>query len=161
MAIFDDETQELLRNIKSDFVQAYGPDTKTKDIPFHITLGSYAVEETDEITARIIRIAGQTERFAVKFKGLNHFGHSVRFLEPEMSSHLMDLHKHFDSDYANGYNGWMPHATLYRHSEPKEIELPGQIKGKLDKLTNPTIIGIELGEFFPPKQIIRVLFDHQ
>lgn len=159
MAILDDDTQELMRNIQCDFEQLYGADTKTKGIPFHITLGSYAVEETDKIVSRITSVAKQTESFAVKFIGLKHFGNLVRYIEPEISADLINLHEHFDSDYANGYNGWMPHVTVYRHSEPKEIELTKQIGDKLEKLTNSTIIGIELGEFFPPKQIIRVLFD--
>ena len=159
MAIFDDDTQELMRSIQCDFEQLYGVDTKTKDIPFHITLGSYAVDETDKIVSRIASVAKQTESFAVKFIGLKHFGNLVRYIEPEISTDLINLHEHFDSDYANGYSGWMPHATVYRHSEPNEIELTKQIRDKLEKLTNSTIIGIELGEFFPPKQIVRVLFD--
>lgn len=159
MAIFDDNTQEKLQSIQNDLEQQYGMDTKTKGIPFHITLGSYAVEETPDIVSRILDIASQTRSFGVKFIGLKHFGNVVRYMEPEIDRNLIDLHRHFDSDYANGYNGWMPHATVYRHSEPKEIEISKQIVDKLEKLTNATIIGIELGEFFPPKKIIRVLFD--
>lgn len=159
MAIFDDETQERMQNIQYEFEQLYGMDTKTKGIPFHITLGSYAPEETEKIISRIISVTKQTGSFDVKFKGLSHFGNLVRFLEPDISTSLIGLHEYFDSDYANGFKGWMPHATLYRHSEPKEIELTKQIEEKINGLTNSKIIGIELGEFFPPKQIIRVLFD--
>lgn len=159
MAIFDDNTQELLQSIQKDLEQKYGIDTKTKGIPFHITLGSYAVEETAEIVSRIVNVANNTESFDVKFIGLNHFGNVVRYMEPEINENLINLHVHFDSDYANGYNGWMPHATVYRHNEPTEIEFSKEIVDKLEKLTNAKIIGIELGEFFPPKKIIRVLFD--
>ena len=52
----------------------------------------------------------------------------------------------------------MPHATIYHHSEPVESELSDVVKEKLDTLTNAQIVGIELGEFFPPKKIVRVLF---
>ena len=159
MAIFDDDTQELMRNIQRDFESLYGIDTKTAGIPFHITLGSYAVEEADKIVSRIANVANQTERFNIKFIGLKHFGNLVRYIEPEISADLIKLHEHFDSDYANGYDGWMPHVTVYRHNEPKEIELTKKIGDKLEKLTNSTIIGIELGEFFPAKRIVRVLFD--
>lgn len=158
MAIFDEDTQKRLQIISEDLEKLYGTDAKTKGIPFHITLGSYAVEETDEIVARIMDIAKQTKNFEVKFTGLNHFGNLVRYITPEINEELKNLHLHFDSDYANGFHGWKPHVTVYRHSEPKEIELSKQIKDKLDGIKNARIVGIELGEFFPPKQIIHVLF---
>ena len=159
MAIFDDNTQKALQSIQESFETVYGTDTKTKDIPFHITLGSYSVEDTDEIVSRITAVASQTTAFDVKFVGLNHFGSSVRYMEPEISDELLNLHMHFDSDYANGFSGWAPHATIYRHSEPTEIELSEEITQRLNLISNPKIIGIELGEFFPPKKIVRVLFD--
>ena len=159
MAIFDDNTQEVLQSIQESFETAYGTDTKTKDIPFHITLGSYPVEETAEIISRITAVASKTKVFDVKFVGLNHFGNVVRYMEPEISDELLNLHMHFDSDYANGFPGWAPHATICRHSEPTEIELSGKIMQKLHLISNPKIVGIELGEFFPPKKIVRVLFD--
>jgi len=52
----------------------------------------------------------------------------------------------------------MPHATVYRHREPIEIELSDVIKEKLNTLTNAQIVGIELGEFFPAKKIMQALF---
>ena len=159
MAIFDDDTQKKLHNIQDNLELQYGIDTKTKGIPYHISLGSYPVEKTDEIVSRIINVTNKTKRFAVKFKGLNHFGNVVRYMEPEISDALIDLHMHFDSDYANGFNDWVPHVTVYRHSEPKEIELSKYIVDKIENLTNAEIVGIELGEFFPPRHIIRVLFN--
>ena len=60
MAVLDDNAQELLHSIQHDLEQRYGADTKTIDIPFHITLGSYAVEETEEIIARIKEVAKKT-----------------------------------------------------------------------------------------------------
>ena len=158
MAIFDEDTQKRLQSIGEDLEKQYGTDTRTKGIPFHITLGSYAVEETDEIIARINDVANYTKSFEIKFIGINHFGNVLRYVVPEMSEELKNLHLHFDSDYANGFHGWKPHVTVYRHSEPKEIELSKQIMDKLDGIKNARIVGIELGEFFPPKQIIRVLF---
>ena len=159
MAIFDENTQKLLQSIQDELNEQYGFGTQTKGIPFHITLGSYAVEETQAITSRIINVASKTKGFDVRFIGLNHFGNVVRYIEPEISEELIALHRHFDSDYANGFDGWMPHATVYRHSEAKEIELSKQIVDKVGKLVNTKIVGIELGEFFPPKKIIRVMFD--
>ena len=158
MAVLDDDAQILLQSIQEDLERLYGEDTKTKDIPYHITLGSYAVEETDAVISKIKEVDGKTEPFAVRFSGLNHFGNYVRFVDPEMNNALLSLHGYFDSDYANGFDTWVPHVTVYRHTEAREIELTEELLAKLEKLTEGTIIGIELGEFFPPKKIIRVMF---
>ncbi len=159
MAVFDENTQEILSNIENEFEQQYGPDTKTSGIPFHITLGSYSVDETDEIVSRIIDVAKNIKPINVHFTGFGHFGNMVRFIKPEINEELLNLHTHFDSDYANGFKGWKPHITLYRHSEPMEIEISKSITDKLEALTNAKIVGIELGEFFPPKKIIHVTFN--
>lgn len=159
MAIFDDNTQNAFQCMQEVFEASYGKDTKTPDIPFHITLGSYAVEDTDEIVSRIKAVAGQTRKFAVQFVGVNHFGNTVRYMEPEISEDLLALHRHFESDYANGFPDWAPHATIYRHSAPTEINFPAEIIQHTNRLSNAKIVGIELGEFFPPRRIIRVLFD--
>lgn len=158
MAVLDDRTQQLLQQLQNDLEQRYGTDTKTKDIPYHITLGSYPVEQTDEIVSRITAVAERSRSFSVKLNGLGHFGNTVRYIDPEINEPLKALHMYFDSDYANGYSDWVPHITVYRHNEPAEIELSEQISEKLEQLKNATIIGIELGEFFPAKKIIRVLF---
>lgn len=42
MALLDDKTQELLQSIQKELEEQYGADTKTPDIPYHLTLGSYA-----------------------------------------------------------------------------------------------------------------------
>ena len=158
MAVFDHETQLLLEELQNNFEHRYGIDTKTKGIPYHITLGSYAVEQTEEIIARIKDVAGRTEPFAVHFKGLNHFGNVVRYMEPECSEKLLELHQWFDSDYANGFDEWKPHATLYRHAEPTEIEMDAELARKVAELDRARIVGIELGEFFPPKYLTSASF---
>lgn len=161
MAVLDDQTQEIMENMAQDFLQQYGPDVKTKDIPYHISLGSYAPEEAEEIAKRIQRVAKETKLFEIKILGMNHFGNKVRFLEPEISEDLMNLHLHFDSDYANGYPGWVPHATVYIHDEPREIEVPKELAEKVECLKTAKVVGIELGEFFPAKFIMREMFEKE
>lgn len=159
MAVLDDETQELLQSIQYDLEQQYGVDTKTKNIPFHITLGSYAVEATTEIVSRIIEVANQTQSFDIEFGGFNHFNNMVRFIKPQINEELLRLHSYFDSDFANGYDDWIPHVTIYRHSEPMIILLSEKTVEKIERLKSARIVGIELGEFFPPKKIIRIIFE--
>lgn len=159
MAVLDEATQCRLQSIQNEWNKTYGEDTHTRLTPFHITLGSYAPEETEKIVARIIEVCKGIKQIPVSFSGLNHFGNVVRFLEPEMSEELFNLHLHFDSDYANGYPGWMPHVTVYRHREPTEMSLDYQTLEKTARIQDAKIVGIELGEFFPAKRIVRVMFE--
>lgn len=159
MAILDDKTQKIMESMAKDMLQQYGPDVKTKDIPYHISLGSYAPEDAEAIVARIRQVAKETKPFEIKLLGLNHFGNKVRFLEPELSEELRNLHLYFDSDYANGYPGWMPHATIYIHEEPQEIEISEELKEKINSVKTAKVVGIELGEFFPAKFIVREMFE--
>ena len=159
MAILDDQTQEIMESMAKNMLQQYGPDLKTKGIPYHISLGSYAPEDTEEIVERIKQVAKETKPFEIKILGMNHFGNKVRFLEPELSEDLLKLHMHFDSDYVNGFPGWMPHATLYIHEEPREIELSKELAEKIESVKTAKVVGIELGEFFPAKFIVREMFE--
>lgn len=159
MAVFDEETQQKMQALSEVFAQTCGPDLKTGSIPYHITLGSYAVEDTDEIVGRTIRTAKETEALDVKFSRLDSFGNVVWLMEPEISDELMALHLLFDSDYANGYPGWMPHATIYRSGAPIDATFPAEISEIAGALKSGKITGIELGEFFPPKKIISVMLE--
>ena len=49
MALLDDSTQQLLQQLQNELEERYGTDTKTKDIPYHITLGSYPVEHARRV----------------------------------------------------------------------------------------------------------------
>jgi len=159
MAVLDDKTQELMESMAEELLKKYGPDRKTQGIPYHISLGSYAPEDAEMIVERIRQVARETKPFEIKILGMNHFGNKVRFLEPELSDELMKLHLHFDSDYANGYPDWAPHATLYIHEEPQEILVSEELKAKIESVKTAKVVGIELGEFFPPKFIVREMFE--
>ena len=159
MAIFDGETQKKFEELNALMKEKFGVDGKTQGIPYHISLGNYASEDTEMIVERIKQVAGKTKGFPVFFEGLRHFGNVVRWMKPRMSEELMNLHLHFDSDYANGYPEWAAHATVFIHKEPIELELTSEIQEKLEVLKEARIVGIELGEFFPAKFIVRELFE--
>ena len=159
MAIFDGKTQKKFEELNGLMKEKFGADGKTKDIPYHISLGSYAPEEKEQIVERIKQVAREIKSFPVIFEGLQHFGNVVRFMKPRMSEELMNLHLHFDNDYANGYPEWAAHATVFIHKEPTELELTDALQEKLEALKEARIVGIELGEFFPAKFIVRELFE--
>ena len=69
MAIFDGETQKKFEELNALMKQKYGEDGNTKDIPYHISLGSYAQGDTEMIVERIKQVAGETKGFPVTFDG--------------------------------------------------------------------------------------------
>ena len=156
MAVFDDKTQERLANIQSKIIENVGGGTQTMGIPFHLTLGSYKTDLQDEIVDRIKQIASITSELDVDLVGYNTFSDKVLFLEPTKPDELIALRKSFECDYANGFE-WFPHATLFCG----EVDDVIKAKSYLPPICEPIrtkIVGIELGEFFPPKKIIRIDF---
>ena len=157
MAVFDDETQQKLANIQKSIIKNVGEGTQTMGIPFHLTLGSYSTDSKCEVVAQIEKVASGAKPFEIFLIGYNTFSDKVLFLEPTIPQELIDLRKCFESDYANGFE-WVPHATLFCG------ECDDVIKAKscLPEIVEPIrakIVGIELGEFFPPKKIIRIDFN--
>lgn len=157
MAVFDDKTQKTLAQIQSDIIEQIGEGTQTMGIPFHLTLGSYPVEMQSETVDKIERVASSCKHFEVVLSGYNTFGDKVLFLEPNIPQELLDLRKSFESDYANGFE-WVPHATLFC-GDVDEVKKAISLLPKLEEPISAEIVGIELGEFFPPKKIIRIDFE--
>lgn len=156
MAVFDSQTQQKLGKIQSDIIEHVGEGTQTMGIPFHITLGSYATDELDVVIELIRKAAENMKPFDIRLLGQDSFGNKVLFLKPEKSEELFRLRAYFEKDYAHGHE-WVPHATLIC-GEEKQVQNARELVCTLDLPQKATVVGIELGEFFPPKKIIRIDF---
>jgi 2'-5' RNA ligase len=157
MAVFDDKTQKLLGGIQQSIIDKAGEGTQTMGIPFHITLGSYPTSLKDEVVEKIRSVVSLTRTFPIKLLRYNSFGDAVLFLEPNVTDELIALRKQFECDYANGFE-WVPHATLFC-GEDARVRQAKTHTPSLDFPIEASIVAIELGEFFPPKKIIRVNFE--
>ena len=156
MAVFDDDTQERLARIQSTIIKNVSEGTQTMGIPFHLTLGSYPTEAQDEVVAQIEKVALSARPFDVLLVGYNTFSDKVIFLEPTKPQELLALRKSFECDYANGFE-WVPHATLFC-GECDEVIKAKTFLPELFEPIRAKIVGIELGEFFPPRKKIRIDF---
>ena len=157
MAVFDDETQKELTEIQADIIGQVGEGTQTMGIPFHLTMGSYPTEMQTELVDRIERVASERKSFDIDLVGYNTFGDKVLFLEPTVPQELLDLRELFACDFANGFE-WVPHATLFC-GEITEVQKARSLLPELVEPICAKIVGMELGEFFPPKKIIRINFE--
>ena len=158
MAVFDDVTQQKLGKIQATLIENIGEGTQTMGIPFHLTLGSYPTDALDEVVGKIQSVALDSKSFFVQLVSYNTFSDKVLFLEPTVPDELLALRDSFECDYANGFE-WVPHATLFCGNED-EVR---RAKALLPEIREPVfskIVGIELGEFFPARKIIRVDFEN-
>ena len=156
MAVFDSETQSKLSKIQDYLINNLSSGTQTMGIPFHLTLGSYPIDEIEGVIKRIKDVAHKTNSFDIKLVGYSHFGNRVFFLKPEITDDLVSLRRSFECDYANGFE-WIPHATLFC-GEEDEIVKAMEIAPHLDFPVSARIVGIELGEFFPPEKKFSIYF---
>ena len=156
MAVFDAETQTRLGEIQKYIIDNVSSGTQTMGIPFHLTLGSYPTDELDGVVETIKAVAESTKPFDIKLLNYGYFGNKVFFLKPEIPKELAELRKCFECDYANGFE-WVPHATLFCGNDD-EIARAKDIAPELDFPINARIVGIELGEFFPPEKKFSIDF---
>ena len=157
MAVLDDETQKSLAETQAMLIEKVGDVTQTMGIPFHLTLGSYPTDAEAEVCERIRHVASAFKSFEISLKKYGSFGDRVLFLEPNIPKELLCLRKNFECDYANGFE-WVPHATLFCGAGD-ELERARDILPEIKEPIKARIVGIELGEFFPPRKIIRIDFN--
>jgi len=155
MAVFDEESQRVMHAMQDRLINRFGRGTQTMDIPFHISLGSFETGMEDELIKRVIDASKSTAPFEVTFNGLGHFGDKIIFLHPEENDRLRALHDVFDGNYADGF-GWYAHATLFCCGESQSVDIDDCGVAQAEQLKSASIVGIELGEFFPTRKIINV-----
>ena len=158
MAVFDFETQQKLGEMQRMLIEEVGEGTQTMGIPFHVTLGSYPTESEADIVDKIKQVASNCARFEIELTGYNTFGDKVLFAEPTRPRELIELRKCFEFDYANGFE-WVPHATIFC-GDRVEVIKARELLPEISEPIKAEIVGIELGEFFPPRKIIRVDFEN-
>ena len=156
MAVFDDKTQKALAKMQADIIEKVSEGTQTMGIPFHLTLGSYPTDSVDAVVEKIKRVAAVSNSFDVQLVAYKTFSDRVLFLEPTVPEELLALRKSFENDYANGFE-WVPHATLFCGNED-EVRKAKALLPEMKEPIYAQIAGIELGEFFPARKIIRIDF---
>ena len=155
-AVFDGETQKILKAYQDNVLGLGYAGTQTMDIPFHISLGSFQVEVERKLTEKIKEVCANTGEFEIELNKVNHFGHRVLFIEPERNEELIRLHSLFDGNFADGFP-WHAHATIFCGSEEQGVEAE-RCLSNIFKPIKATVTGIQMGEFFPTRMIIAENF---
>lgn len=110
MAGYDENTEKYLAGIQNKLYEQGFFGTHTKNIPQHITLGSYPVDKENELIERLQILAKETKAFDVAFNHIGIFGglnSNVLFVAPDSGKELLELKENFGDSF-----GWTPHTTM-------------------------------------------------
>ena len=151
-AVYDDETQAILKKYQDSVINATYSGTQTMNIPFHVTLGSFPVECEKELIDRIKLACNENFEFDINFSHVGHFNNKVLFIEPEYTEQLMNLHALFDNNYPYGFP-YHAHTTIFCGEEQQVIKAKA-ILTELFESRQAKIVGIQMGEFFPTRMIV-------
>ncbi len=151
LAGYDTETDRRLSALQNSLYARGFAGTHTRDIPQHITLGSFPPESEEALTKLLRQTAERTEAFEVTFHHVGIFGGAkVLFVAPDANACLLRLKEAFGSS-----DGWTPHTTML-------IDEPGAIMEAVPFLVEGfsafrgRVTTLHLYEFFPARHILSV-----
>lgn len=152
-AVFDDKTQKILKEYQDKVLSLGYNGTQTMDIPFHISLGTYSVNEENAMKQKIHKVCLKNKNFDIKLNKVNRFGYKVLFIEPEINDELKNLHNLFNNNFLKNGFAWEPHATIFM-GEEEQVKTADEYLTSLFSPITAKIVGIQMGEFFPTRMII-------
>ena len=154
LAGYDDATEVHLANIQNKLYKRGFTGTHTKNIPQHITLGSFPTEKEAELIDLLQKLSEECPSFDITFNHIGVFGGArVLFVAPDPNDKLLKLKELFGDSY-----NWTPHTTMLIDNPdtiyealPIVMENFSAFKGR--------ITALHLYEFFPTRHILSVHFE--
>ncbi len=151
MAGYDDNTEKQLAEIQNKLYENGFSGNHTKDLPQHITLGTFPFDKEREIVELVKKVANETKQFEITFNHIGIFGGSeVLFIAPDANYSLIKLKEYFGESF-----GWTPHTTMLidkveniHKAIPIVTENFSSFQGKVQS--------IHLYEFWPTRHIITL-----
>lgn len=153
LAGYDDEKEKYIARLQDNLYKKGFVGTQTKDIPMHITMGTFDTRQEKHLIEKLEEVAAKTSPFDVNLSHIGIFsGGKVLFVTPDINRELLALKEQF-GDSAN----WTAHTTLLI-DQPEVIQSAladvvenfVQTKAKIDRL--------HLFEFWPTRHITTVKF---
>lgn len=154
LAGFDDESEKRLSDLQNKLYKCGFTGTQTKNIPMHITLGSFPTDKEAELTEQLERLAKETESFEIVFSHVGLFaGSKIMFIAPNTGEKLLALKKNFGESPA-----WTSHTTMLI-DEPEVIAEALPVIMKEFASFGGRVTTLHLYEFFPTRHILTVHFE--
>lgn len=153
MAGYDDDTEQRLAAMQNKLYEKGFVGTHTKNLPQHITLGTFSTEKETELIDIVTRVSQEIKPFDITFNHVGIFnGSNILFVAPDSNSSLFKLKENFGESY-----NWTPHTTML-------IDKPGNIYAALPFLAESfksfqgSVQNIHLYEFWPSRHILSMTF---
>lgn len=108
MVGYDDATENYLAEIQQKLYDKGYTGEHTKNLPQHITLGTFEVEREEELKELVCKVAQEMKAFPITFNHVGVFGGArVLFIAPDTNQSLLELKRKFGDNH-----GWTPHTTM-------------------------------------------------
>lgn len=153
MADLDDSAQKRMSEWYASLKTAGFIGTQTANLPYHISLAAFPLDQEQEAVDLTRRIASEFSPFPVHISHIGIFaGGKVLFCAPERNPMLDALH---DACDPNPTAPWTPHATLL-------IDEPNTVCSALSLLVKSfypfvgNITRLHLCAFWPTREIISI-----
>ena len=155
LAELDDILQMELKILEKVIAENGIIGKQTKDIPYHITLSSYSLDNEYYLENLLEDIKGKFTEINISFNSLGLFGLNVLFMNPIVNMELIKIYnfakeKSFEKD-----NDLVAHTTLLIDEPENIIKILPKIVENC-KIFSGKIKYISLYEFFPKKLIKRI-----
>ncbi len=155
LAELDEDTQIILNNYEKIILANGFIGKQTKDIPYHITLGCYSLENEIYLKDLLDNVGKEFNQINISYNGFGLFGLNVLYLNPTMNLKLIEIYNYFKEKSQNKDNDLSAHTTLFIDEPeniikilPRFVEISNRINGKIKY--------ISLYEFFPKKLLKRI-----
>ncbi len=151
LAGYDRDTEAYLAGLQNELYARGFSGTQTRNLPQHITLGTFPTDREAALSERLRRVACEARPFDVTFNHLGLFsGGRVLFVAPDPNHPLLALRERFGPS-----DNWTPHTTmLIDEPEPVLRALPvltgrfAPFRGRVERLY--------LYEFWPTRFILSL-----
>ena len=154
MAGYDDKTEKYLSSIQNKLYECGFIGTHTKNIPQHITLGSFSLDKESELKNLLQELSVQIKPFEITFNHIGVFGGSrVLFVAPDPNYKLLELKERFGDSY-----NWTPHTTMIIDNSDTIFEALPIVMNEFTAFAGK-ITSLHLYEFFPTRHILSVDFE--
>ncbi|MEA5038363.1 MAG: 2'-5' RNA ligase family protein [Clostridiaceae bacterium] len=153
IAQFDGSTNQKLADMYDRLVHAGLTGEQTPDLPYHFTLGSFALEDNDQVLDGVQTVCQKTKAFDISLNHIGLFGLRVLFIAPSVNTELLTLYNHLVPDAPiSGDHNWVAHATILIDN-PDNIHTAIPIVAQSFSPFSAKIESIGVFEFFPKKFI--------
>lgn len=153
IAQYDEDTQQRLAALYLKLVNKGFTGTQTKGIPYHITLGTFDVEDEALVQSRAQAAAAAMDAFTIRLAYIGLFGLNVLFLAPAVKYELLNLRHAIAPcrDSADEFP-WVAHSTLLM-DQPDAVHRAVPLVAEHFTPFRATIESIGVYEFYPERKI--------